>query len=240
MGMPVSIDIPAITAVDAFQKVFDFLRQVDRQFSPYLDSSEVSLFMKGAIKKSALSSELLFIMEQCENYKVLTSGYFSAYYAGSFDPSGYVKAWAIEGASKILLKLGFSTFLINIAGDMVAQGDLRKWNLGIQDPFHKHSILGIVKLTNQSISTSGSYVRGGHILDPHTMLDTTDLLSVTVYGDDIIKTDVFATACTAMGFDKARLFMEHYPDYSALLVKKNGEFLKVNNFELFARTQTAQ
>ena len=235
--MPVSIDIPMETSPDTFNKVFDFLKEVDQRFSPYIDSSEVSRFSRGDLNKSELSPELSFIMEQCKNYEKVTDGYFSTYYTDSFDPSGYVKAWAIEESGKILTNLGIETFLINIAGDMIARGNLRQWNLAIQDPFSKQSILGTVQLTNQSIATSGSYVRGNHILDPHTKTNQTDLISVTIYGKDIIKSDVFATACTAMGFDKARKFLKKYPDYLALLIKNNGESLLVNNFKLNTRTQ---
>jgi thiamine biosynthesis lipoprotein len=239
MGMPVSIDIPMESSLDTFNKVFDFLREVDQQFSPYIDSSEVSLFSRGVLKESELSPELLFIMEQCKKYEKVTDGYFSAYYSDSFDPSGYVKAWAIEESGKILTNLGIETFLINIAGDMIARGNIRKWNLAVQDPFSKQSILGTVQLTNRSIATSGSYVRGSHIFDPHTKTNLTDLISVTIYGKDIIKSDVFATACTAMGFDKSRKFLKKNPDYSALLIKNSGESLLVNDFQLNTRTQIA-
>jgi thiamine biosynthesis lipoprotein len=232
MGMPVSIDIPDATSSDVFQQIFDFFKHVDEQFSTYKESSEVSLFAKGAIPKSALSTELLFVMEQCDYYEKLTDGYFSAYYAGTFDPSGYVKAWAIDTASTLLTNLGFDTFLINVAGDMVARGDARKWNLAVQDPFDTQAILGTVLLTNKAIASSGSYVRGNHIFDPHTKTNDTDLISITIYGDSIVKADVFATACTAMGFDRARAFLQTHPDYAALLVKQNGESEKLNDFSL--------
>ncbi|MDB5161817.1 MAG: thiamine biosynthesis protein [Candidatus Saccharibacteria bacterium] len=232
MGMPVSIDIPDATSSDVFQKIFGYFRHVDQQFSPYKESSEVSLFAKGAISKQELSADLLSVMEQCDHYEKLTNGYFSAYYAGVFDPSGYVKAWAINSASALLAELGFDTFLINIGGDMVARGDIRSWNLAIQDPFDVQAILGTVQLTNKAIATSGSYVRGNHIFDPHTKKHDSDLISVSIYGDSIVQADVFATACIAMGYDKARAFLRTQPDYAALLVKQNGESEKLNNFSL--------
>lgn len=240
MGMPVSIDIPGASSINPFEKVFDFLQQVDARFSPYIESSEVGHFNKDKNSGFTPSADLLFIKKECERYEKLTSGYFSAYYAGVFEPSGYVKAWAMKAASHILEELGFTTFLINIAGDMIASGQDRVWTLGIQDPLQKQALLGTVQLTNQAVATSGSYVRASHILDPHTKTDTTDLISVSIYGDDIIDSDVLATACMAMGFDKACAFLQSHPDYASLLVKKNGEMLPVNNFALITKTQNVQ
>lgn len=232
MGMPVSIDIPKAMTTDVFREVFDFFKQVDARFSPYVDSSEVSVFAKGDTNQSKLSSDLVDIIERCAYYEHLTDGYFSAYYTGSFDPSGYVKAWAIDKADSIIIRNGYSTFLINIAGDMVARGNTKVWNIGIQNPLDTQATLGIVQLTNQAIATSGTYERGAHIYDPHTKTNSTDLLSVTVYGDDIIDADVIATTLMAMGYDKACHFMQKQLGYAALIVKQNGESHLLNSFKL--------
>jgi len=232
MGMPISVDIPKATTTDVFQEVFAFFRQVDARFSPYIDSSEVSLFSNSNGKQSKISSDLADIIEQCAHYEHLTDGYFSAYYSGSFDPSGYVKAWAINIVSSIITRNGYDTFLINIAGDMIARGNTKVWNVGIQDPLDIQAMLGTVQLTNQAIATSGTYERGSHIYNPHTKVNTTDLLSVTVYGDDIIKADVFATTLMAMSYEKAYSFMQKQPDYAALIVKQNGEAQLLNGFKL--------
>ena len=234
MGMPISIDIPGATNSDVFQAVFDFFRQVDANYSPYIDTSKVSLFAAGKIEVSQLSAELALIAEQCKYYEELTNGYFSAYYAGTFDPSGYVKAWAIDKAASIITAIGYDTFLINIAGDMSARGSAKIWNLAIQDPFNKQEILGTVRLANQAIATSGTYARGNHIFDPHTQKNTTDLLSVTVYGPDVIKSDVLATALVAMGYDNACAFMKTQPAYAALLIKLDGQLTSLNDFKLIA------
>ncbi|MEP6710624.1 MAG: FAD:protein FMN transferase [Candidatus Saccharibacteria bacterium] len=166
--MPISIDIPGATSPDVFQVLFNLFKDINRKFSPYLESSEVSLFSNGDLQPSQLTNELKLIIDQSNYFEKMTDGYFSTYYAGMFDPSGYVKAWAIDTACSMLTNLGYDTFLINIAGDMVAHGDTKKWNLAIQDPFDKHGILGTVQLSNQSIATSGSYIRDSHIIDPHT------------------------------------------------------------------------
>lgn len=230
MGMPVSIDIRTATNLVPFQKVFKFLEQVDRQFSPYIPTSEVSQYRNGKLSRADLSDELNFIIDECIKYEVYTDGYFSAYYNGSFDPSGYVKAWAIAKVDTILSKLGFDTYLINIAGDMIAKGTFKQWNIAIQNPSDKQSIVGTVALKNQSIATSGMYVKSDHILDPHTKRNTTDLESVTICNTDIVSTDVYATACIAMGYEKSRMFLSRHPSHQALLIKSNRESVSLNGF----------
>lgn len=219
--MPISIDIPGCTSPAPFKKVFTFLLQVDARFSPYKVSSEVSRYAQGLIAPAQLSPDLAHVIAECTRYEKLTNGYFSPYYNSTFDPSGYVKAWALEQTRLLLISLGFTTFLINAGGDMVAWGKTKQWKLGIQSPFDAQKLHTTITLTQQAIATSGAYVRGAHILDPHTQQAPNDLASVTVYGPDIIQADVLATTCIAMGFERAQQFMKTHPTYTALFIQNN-------------------
>jgi thiamine biosynthesis lipoprotein len=50
------------------------------------------------------------------------------------------------------------------------------------------------------VATSGSYLRGTHIYNPHaTDAGTGNIVSLTVIGPDILEADRFATAAFAMG-----------------------------------------
>jgi thiamine biosynthesis lipoprotein len=239
MGMPVIIDIPESIDETVFEEVSSYLHGIDETFSTYRHDSEVSRFNNGSLKKDNLSADVRYVSEQCEYYSGLTDGYFSAYYSEIFDPSGFVKAWAMHHVAVIIQSGGYATYLINIAGDMIASGETRTWNIAIQDPLQKDSIYGVVALHNQSIATSGSYERGDHIINPITRSTDTDLISVSIYGNDIINADVCATTCIAMGSAMAQDFLSRYPTYAALLIKKNGSSILVNGFTVF-KTQIAQ
>lgn len=234
MGMPVSIDIPNAHSAQPFQVVFDFLKNVDTKYSPYKESSEVCRFARGDINEADVSLEFQHILKECTKYERSTGGYFSARYNDDFDPSGYVKAWALHESAAKIEACGFSSFLISIAGDMVARSDTsidaKVWNIGIQDPHNQQQVLGAVHLKNQAIATSGSYVRGAHIFDPHTHSTNTDLLSVTIYGPDIITADVFATTCMAMGYKTAVRFLRTQPQYAALLITHDNALHPMNRF----------
>lgn len=223
MGIPISIDIPKSRSELVFRLVFERLRAVDRQFSTYKPDSELSRYRRGEIIESGLSADMVVSKEYCAKFEDLTDGYFSAYYNGTFDPTGFVKGWAIQQAAGILAENNEGTYLINAAGDILASSVNDKvWSIGLQDPTDKQSTIGTINMRNGAVATSGTYERGAHINDPHTKKPVYELLSSTVWGPDIITCDVFATTCQAMGHRKALDFMELQQGYEAILVDNKG------------------
>jgi thiamine biosynthesis lipoprotein len=218
MGMPITVDILNCKEDAVFEAVFDRLAEIDRRYSTYKKNSEVTLFREGKLKQAELSDELKKVIKECEKARKMTDGYFSAWAAGAFDPSGYVKGWAIAEAGKIVAKNGYKDFCISAGGDILASsGGSKKWEVGIQDPRDKNKILNKLSISNGAVATSGNYERGEHIINPKTKKPASELMSVTVVGPNIIKADILATACIAMG-EKADHFMTSQPDYQAILV----------------------
>lgn len=233
MGIPVSIDIIGATNQSDFEPAFDRLQAIDSQFSTYKLGSELSRYQRGVIKLADISSDLRAIQSACAEFADLTDGYFSAYYDGTFDPTGYVKGWAIEQASQAIAAQGFGTYLINAGGDIFGASDgLRRWNIGLQHPARRQSILGTVHITTGAVATSGTYERGAHILDPHTRLPATELVAVTVTGPSIVMSDVFATACLAMGRIRGRAFIDKQIGYAVLFVDHAGTVELGTGFEI--------
>ena len=220
MGTGMSLDIPAAKNGQIFAEVFGLLRQIDAQFSPYKTDSELSRFQRGEIPFKGLSSDMKKVMAACKKYEILTGGYFSAYFAGKFDPTGYVKGWAIAEAGKLIEKQGYKTYCIGIGGDILARsGGSKEWQIGIQDPKDKTKILNKLSISNGAVATSGNYERGLHIINPKTSKPANELLSLTVIGPDIIKADVLATAAFAMGKAGVK-FVDRQKGYKALAVAR--------------------
>ncbi len=231
MGMPVSIEISDCKDEKHFSDVFNLLKDIDSQFSPYKPESELSKYRKGVLNQNELSAEMLSVQEACAQYELITDGYFSAYYDGTFEPSGYVKAWAMQKAANLLNSKGFVTFLINVGGDILARSDGHKtWKIALQNPTDKDKITGVINVKNGAIATSGLYQRGSHIVNPHTKRPAIQLLSVTVYGQNIISADIFATTCVAMGKNKALDFMEKQPGYEALVIDRKERAYTTKRF----------
>lgn len=225
MGMPISIDLPKVNSKKIFEEIFDICEAIDQQYSPYKTTSELSKFWRGQLKERDLSENMKTIMQDCKEYESKTDGYFSAYYAGRFNPTGYVKAYAIKQIADYLDSKDITTYMINAGGDIYAKSAPgHTWNIAINNPDNKVP-LATLAVDTIAVATSGIYEKGSHIYDPHTKQPTeATLKSVTIFGKDIITADVFATAVFAMG-NKAMTFMKKQKDYTAIILDANGTIL---------------
>ncbi|HEX7963302.1 MAG TPA: FAD:protein FMN transferase [Candidatus Saccharimonadales bacterium] len=237
MGMPVSIDIPGASTPTLFEAAFAVLRDIDEQFSPYKAESELTRYQLGHLSGSMLGDRMLGVMRACQEFQQQTEGFFSPYYAGRFDPTGYVKGWAIDEAAKLLERRGARTFLINIAGDIGARSSgKRVWRIALQHPTLSRAAMGTIAGANIAVATSGTYARGEHIINPHTGRPALEVLSVTVIGPDIVTADVFATATSAMGLTAGRNFLERQLGYEGLFVAPDLRAITTSGFN----TQTVR
>lgn len=223
MGIPISVDIPSATKDTVFDTAFKRLRTIDESFSTYKSNSELSLYRSGEIKGQNLSSQMLQVQEACESWQDKTDGYFSAWFLGKFDPTGYVKGWAMQQAGEVIKQAGFKSFCIGAGGDILAYGN-KTWKIGLQNPFDKKTIINVIDLKNQAIATSGNYERGQHIINPKTKKPSNFWASITIVGPDIIGTDVLATACFAME-EKAPAYMAVQDKYEFLAVDRLGHIV---------------
>lgn len=225
MGTAISIDIPDIKDENIFNDLFDLCEDTDSRFSPYKSNSELSKLWRGQVKERDVSDDMKYIMSDCERFELITNGYFSARFAGSFNPTGYVKAWAIKRMVSYIESKDIQTYLINAGGDIVARSaNGHAWNIAIANPFNSSNPVAELIVDNLAIATSGSYERGSHIYDPHTKIPTNELASVTIFGPDIIAADVFATAVFAMG-SKGPEFMKKQRKYKAIIINKDGSIV---------------
>lgn len=222
MGLIVSLDIPDCDNEEVFQSAFNELRRIDRKFSPFKIDSEVSALQRGEIDELEVSTELKEVIKACRLWEKRTKGYFSAWYSGRFEPSGYVKGWAVKRAGELIKKRGYETFCISAGGDILAAStSIKVWNIGIQDPKNKSKILNKLKIKNGAVATSGTYERGHHIINPKTGKPARGLLSITVIGPDIVTADVLATAGFAIGKTGVK-FVHGQKGYQALAIDGKG------------------
>ena len=205
-------------------QVFDYLRSIDEQFSPYKETSEVSRINRQEIKPPQYSEEMSRVLTLAEDTKRLTHGFFDVWFEGKFDPSGIVKGLALHDAGKILQDLGYENFCIDGGGDIEVRGRNaggRKWRIGIRNPFSPDGIIKALVLENRGIATSGLYIRGEHIYNPVAGGKAKAIASMTVVGPNVYEADRIATAAFAMG--KAGLeLVASLPDLDGYMVEDNG------------------
>jgi thiamine biosynthesis lipoprotein len=214
MNMPITVEIvDPHASSDLVEDVYAHFARVERQFSVFCETSEVSRFNQGYVKSEDLSADLREVMELADLTKRETSGYFDIRRRdGTIDPSGIVKGWAIFKAARLLTEAGVKNYLIDAGGDIQTAGksaDGSNWAVGIRNPFNEQEIIKALRPNGRGVATSGTYARGQHIWNPKTPgRPVSDIVSLTVIGPNVLEADRFATAAFAMGKEGIYLIEE--------------------------------
>jgi len=240
MGMTISVEIANASSTKTdIDKVFSYFENVENKFSVFKTTSEITLINNGKIKESQWSEDMKLVFALAKKTKKETNGYFDIVATdGKYNPSGLVKGWAIYNASKLLLAQEFKDFYVEAGGDVQAQGKNergRYWSVGIKNPFNQEQIIKILYLKNQGIATSGTYLRGQHIYDPHARYrPLTEIVSISVIGPNVYEADRFATAAFAMG-EKGIRFIENLKGFEGYMIDKNGIGTETSGFKKYNR-----
>ena len=177
-----------------------YLQNVEEKFSPFLSESLVS-------RHTDIGEELqddFFDIEYQEVYsrsiiaKKETHGLFDPFFDGKYNPTGFVKGWAIENAFMKYIKPLIDTNIleagaINGAGDMQVGTRLDSnfsWKIGIENPEDKEKIIAKYSIRNGAVATSGLSKKGQHIKSDNDI----NHVQVTVVGTYLSDVDVLATA----------------------------------------------
>ena len=236
MGMPIIVDLrdDALSFAE-LDPVFAWFREVDRTFSTFKPDSQISLLNRDELAIHAAQADVREVLQRCEALRVETNGAFDVR-AGSqrIDPSGYVKGWSVDRAGEILRGLGVANFSINAGGDVLLAGAALpepRWRVGIQHPLRRDRLAKVVEGSEIAVATSGSYERGGHVLDARTGLAPAGVLSVTVTGPELGTADAYATAAYSLG-SAAPAWTRTLPErgYEALTILSGGEVLSTPGF----------
>ena len=151
------------------------------------------------------------------------------------DLGGIAKGFAVDQALAELRRRGVTSALVNAGGQVGAIGrrpDGGPWRIGIQHPRRPAALLGVLELTNASVSTSGDYqkyfeadgVRYHHILNPRTGRPARGLMSVTVVvfhpgaEGQGAWADALSTAFFVMGPDAALRLVSRLTGVECILV----------------------
>jgi FAD:protein FMN transferase len=237
MGMPITVRIldNSVVAGD-LDKVFDYFTYIDNKFSPFKGDSELSRINKGLLKITDSSADMQLVLNLCEQTKKATNGYFEINNFSILDPSGLVKGWAIKNAGQILKNLGYKNYYINAGGDILVNGQndkKKKWRIGLENPFNRKEIIKAIEVDTEGVATSGTYIRGQHVYDPHQPGHAiTDIVSLTVIGPDIYEADRFATAAFAMGA-KALDFIAGLKGFAGVMIDKHQIAYETPNFSSY-------
>ena len=238
MGTPITIEVvDARAKVGTIADLFDYFTEIDERFSTYKPTSEIMQINRGEVLLADASSLMKEVFALAEKTKQKTNGYFDIMQPDGFiDPSGIVKGWAIFNAANILRAQGYTNFYIDAGGDIESAGVNEAgtaWSVGIKNPFKEDEIIKVLYPKGRGIATSGSYIRGSHIYNPHKPADDlSQVVSLTVLGPNVLEADRFATAAFAMG-QKGISFIESLPGFEGYSIDDTGMATFTSNFESF-------
>ncbi len=208
MGTVVSIDVRSPLDTPDLDTVIGaavaVLHRADEDFSTFLPGSWVSRIRHGEIDLDDCPDHVREVYRIAAACRDRTGGRFDPAWRGdgTLDPTGLVKGWAADAASRALTDAGALVHCVNAAGDLRvrgASGPGRPWRVGISDPFDRTRLVAVVEGTDLAVATSGVSERGEHVVDPRTGTPATDLASVTIIGADLTLADAYATASLAAG-----------------------------------------
>ncbi|HSW74585.1 MAG TPA: FAD:protein FMN transferase [Candidatus Saccharimonadales bacterium] len=236
MGMPITVEVVDSEDPRLLADVFGFFRNVDSRYSTYKVDSEISRINNG-LPEAEWTTEMHSVLHLCDITKQQTNGYFDIGHNGKLDPSGLVKGWAIWQAAKRLHKHGVQNFYIEAGGDIQTSGKNARqqpWTVGIRNPFNRDEIIKVLRVKNKGVATSGTYIRGQHIYNPHQPdAPLTEVQSLTVVGENIYEADRFATAAFAMGKDGIH-FIERKDGLEGYMVDGRGIATFTSGFQEYA------
>ncbi len=155
-----------------------------------------------------------------------------------FNFSALAKGYGCDMVGEWLLKHGIENYLVEIGGEIVCRGLNEKgksWRVSIDRPtpavgsYNGLSTM-VLEVSNCGIATSGNYrnyhesgnQRYGHTISPKTGRPVrSKLVSVTIIAPTATEADAYATACMAMGEQKAKEMIEKL-NLAALFILENS------------------
>jgi len=147
--------------------------------------------------------------------------------------SAIAKGYAVDLLADVLISKGHQNFLIEIGGEVFAQGKKSSdpWKIGIQSPENRETLS--ISIHNEGVATSGNYLnftlvdhqKVGHILNPKTgTSENNHLFSVSVIHPKVAIADAYATALMAMPIDEAKRLILKETLKVVLIVKQNKTY----------------
>lgn len=149
------------------------------------------------------------------------------------DFSAIAKGYAVDALGRLLETKGVKNYLVDIGGEIRARGLNPKgkvWKIGISLPTEGVSLNAIqtaITVTDRSIATSGNYrnfyevdgVKYSHTINPKTgYTERNRLLSASVFADECMIADAYATAFMVLGVDSAYELASRLPGVEAYFI----------------------
>lgn len=162
------------------------------------------------------------------------------------DLNAIAKGYGVDKVFQFISDQGFDNFLIEIGGEVRAQGinsSGNLWMVGIEPPILKKQsqtkFAAIIELNGNSMATSGNYRNYiehngkilGHTINPKIGYPiNSNILSVTTFAESCMVADAWATALMTMEYEKGLEFLKKVKGVNALWVLDEDGVLKIKKY----------
>jgi FAD:protein FMN transferase len=156
---------------------------------------------------------------------------------------GIGKGYAADRAKAIIQRMGFSSGIVNAAGDLTVWGTQpsgEPWTIGIADPDQRSSPFASITLSDVSVATSGSYEkfamingkRYSHTIDPRTGYPVSGIRSVTIICKHAEVADAMATPVMVMGKDAGLDLINQMKGIACIIITDDNVIYSSKNINL--------
>ena len=157
-----------------------------------------------------------------------------------FDFNALAKGYTVDVISDHLRSENITSFLVEIGGEIVAQGlspkTKKAWKIAIDDPKQskERKFIQLISLKNKALATSGNYrkykinaetgKRSVHSINPKTGNSfPTEVLSASVLAETCMIADAYATALMVMPFTDSMALIESESNLEAYWIIENED-----------------
>ncbi len=224
--------LPVATVKELVRDACAVLHDADAVFSTWKPGSPMSRLRRGEVHLRDTPAEVAEVLELCATARMLSRGWFDPWaMPGGLDPTGLVKGWAVERATRVLEAGGAAAALVDAGGDLTTFGvpaPGQPWRVGVRHPWRRDALACVVTATG-AVATSGTYERGEHLVDPFSGSPTDRVESATVTGPSLALADALATALAVAGVQLLDA-VESLPGYEAYLIGHTGGEVSTSGF----------
>lgn len=138
------------------------------------------------------------------------------------DPGGIGKGLAVDHAIDILKSAGIQRALVDAGMSTInaigtPPDDPQGWKINIRSPRSKDEVAATVWLKDNSLSTSATYEKGRHIVDPKTGKPPNGVLAVSSIAITGTESDAITKCFFVLGRKGAADFIKSHPGVQALV-----------------------
>jgi len=149
------------------------------------------------------------------------------------DLGSIAKGHIVDKMVECLKKEGVLSGLVDGRGDIRVFG--KEQVIGIQHPRKKDGLIASIALKDQAVATSGDYNQFHKTHKNSHIINSKDLVSVTVVADDLMTADAFATVIFVSSKKSRERLLKTHKKIKAMMVDDTMAITYANGFERILR-----